>query len=402
MGIPLRRPAWALLVGAVWYGCNTPGEPTTQTFFQIATIDTALGSSVQTSATLDGAGRVHVAYSQEGASTLRYATCAFNCFADASWERTTVDTASYSGLDNSIVAAGTGGLHIAYQVYDGEGDLRYASCSVGCTQPGSWQTVTIDSAGNTGHDASLAVDGTGALHVTYLESVPVAGGFWRLKYATCASSCTTAGNWQIAVLDSAKVLDASSRSLAAQASGRLQLAYQKSDTTTVIPLYYASCDANCETAANWTSVQLDPDPVTVAEPVLALDPMGAPRLDYWGSSSGQAAMVFSACDSGCDTAAQWEFLPLVYLSLSSSDIAQHSLLVDAAGRPHASFRDRGMGYASCVSDCTLPGSWFEVLADGSPLAGSASSLVILPGGLPGLAYLSPAVGNGSLRFAVAQ
>jgi hypothetical protein len=402
MRILLRRYAFAVLACAVWYGCNTPGEPNNQPIFEIATIDTALGSTVQTSASLDGAGRVHVAYSQEGASTLRYATCAFSCFADASWEKLTVDTASHSGLDNSIVAAGTGGLHIAYQVYDGQGDLRYATCSAGCTQPGSWQTVTIDSAGNTGHDASLAVDGAGGLHVTYLESAPMAGELWRLKYATCLSSCTTPGSWQVVVLDSAKVLDASSRSLVAQASGRLRLAYQKSDTTSAVPLYYATCDANCETAANWTSVQLDPDPVTAAEPVLALDPVGAPRLDYWGRNGGQAAMVFSACDSACDAAVQWEFLPLRLVTLSSSDIAQHSLLIDAAGRPHATFRDRGMAYASCVSACTLPGSWFEIFADGSTLAGSASSIVILPGGVPGIAYLSPAESSGSLRFAVAQ
>jgi hypothetical protein len=402
MHVPTRTLISTGFVGVLLYGCSSSNGPANQPLFLIATIDTGVGSSIQTSIAQDGAGRVHLAYSEEGAGMLRYATCAASCFDDASWNRTTVDTAAHSGLDNSIVADGVGGLHIAYQVYDGQGDLRYAACTTGCTQAGSWQVVTIDSAGNTGHDASLTVDGSQHLHVSYLEYVPVTGGLWRLKYATCASSCTTPGSWQLAVLDSARVLAASSRALVAAGSGRLQLAYQKADTTDPVPLYYASCDANCGTAANWSSVPLDGNPVSSARPVLVLDPIGAPRLDYWGHYNGQAALVFGGCDSGCGSITQWGFLPLQIVSTSSSDIAQHSLLIDAAGRPHASFRDAGLAYASCVANCTLPGSWFEVVADGSALSGGASSVVLLAGGQIGIAYLAPGGSGGRLRFAVSN
>jgi hypothetical protein len=390
------------LAGALLCGCTSANGPVNQPLFLIATIDTGVGASIQTSIALDGVGRVHLAYSQEDAGMLRYATCAASCFDDASWTRTTVDTTSHSGLDNSIVADGVGGLHIAYQVYDGQGDLRYAACTTGCTQPGSWQVVTIDSAGNTGHDASLAVDGSQHLHVTYLEYVPVVGGLWRLKYATCASGCTTPGNWQLSVLDSARVMAASSRALVAEGSGRLQLAYQKADTTVPVPLFHSSCSANCGTAGNWSSVLLDPDPVPFARPVLALDPVGAPRLDYWGRYNGQAALVFGGCDSGCGSITQWGFLPLQIVSIATSDIAQHSLLIDAAGRPHVSFRDAGLAYASCVASCTAPGSWFEIAADASGLSGGGSSIVVLGGGQVAIAYLAPGGAGGRLRFAVAE
>lgn len=402
MPVTVRRLVSTCVAAVLLYACSTGSGPTNQPLFLIATIDTGVGSSIQTSMAQDGAGRVHLAYSQEGAGMLRYATCAATCFDDGSWNRTTVDTTSHSGLDNAIVADGVGGLHIAYQVYDGQGDLRYAACTTGCTQAGSWQVVTIDSAGNTGHDASLTVDGSQRLHVTYLEYVPVAGGLWRLKYASCASNCTTPGNWQLAVLDSARVLTVSSRALMAEGSGRLQLVYQRADTTAPVPLYYASCDANCGTPGNWSSVLLDPDPVSSARAVLALDASGAPRLDYWGHYSGEAALIFGGCDSGCGNVAQWGFLPLQIVSSSSSDIAQHSLLIDASGRPHASFRDGGLAYASCVANCTLPGSWFEILADGSALSGGASSIAVLAGGQIGIAYLAPGGADGRIRFAVSE
>jgi hypothetical protein len=138
MHFPTRTLISTGFVGVLLYGCSSSNGPANQPLFLIATIDTGVGSSIQTSIAQDGAGRVHLAYSQEGAGMLRYATCAASCFDDASWNRTTVDAAAHSGLDNSIVADGVGGLHIAYQVYDGQGDLRYAACTTGCTQAGSW------------------------------------------------------------------------------------------------------------------------------------------------------------------------------------------------------------------------------------------------------------------------
>jgi hypothetical protein len=77
------------------------------------------------------------------------------------------------------------------------------------------------------------------------------GARGHLKYAFCATGCTTASNWQITVLDSGTFLFSSPRALAVDGTGRLHLVYQKSDSLGVAPLYYARCDTGCASAASW-------------------------------------------------------------------------------------------------------------------------------------------------------
>jgi len=399
------RPAWFALsssLGAIaplLISCSPISAPPSAPLFLLATVDTGVGAATQSSLVVDGTGGVHVAYSQEGASNLRYATCLGDCVDDAGWARTTVDTTTNSGFFNSIVT-GVGGLHIVYQVYNGQGDLRYATCPATCLQPSSWQILTIDSAGNTGHDGSLAVGQAGQLHVTYLEAVPVPGGMWRLKYAACSTACTSPANWSITVLDSAVFLDASTRSLALDANGRLHLVYQKIDTLTGMrPIVYATCAASCTTAANWQVAEIDNDPLDHAAPVVALDVLGVPSVAYWGKLGPSAAITYARCNGVCTTSIGWDILPVQVIAAGSSDLDQHSLVIDAAGRPQMSFQHGGLAYAGCVSNCTVPGAWLEFLVDPG-VAGPGSSVAGLPGGGVGIVYLSRS--NGHLRFAMSN
>jgi hypothetical protein len=384
-----------LLLGS----CSPVSEPPGSALFLVATVDTAVGATTQTSLAVDGTGGLHAAYSQEDPSTLRYATCATTCAEDASWAHTTIDTTSNSGFSNSIVV-GAGGLHVVYQVYNGQGDIRYATCAATCLQTSSWQTVTIDSAGNTGHDAALAIEPAGQLHVTYLESVPVAGGLWRLKYATCSATCTNPASWTSVVLDSAVFLDASTRALAVDANGRLHLAYQKSDTVaSVKPIVYSTCASSCTNTANWQFAQIEEDPRDHAAPVVALDVLGVPSVAYWGKAGPSATIVYARCNGVCTTTIGWDVLPIQVIDASTSDLDQHSLVIDAAGRPQMSFQHGGLAYAGCISSCTVPGAWLEFLIDPG-VAGPGSSVAGLPGGGVGIVYLSPA--NGRLKVAISN
>lgn len=386
----------AVLVGA----CSPISNPGSTPLFLVSTIDTAVGATAQTSLGVDATGRVHVAYSQDGISNLRYATCAADCAQTASWSHTTVDTTSNSGLFNSFVVA-AGALHIAYQVYSGQGKLRYATCTANCLLTASWQTVTIDSAGNTGHDASLAVGQAGQLYVTYLESVAVPGGRWRLKYASCTASCTDPASWSNAILDSAVFVDASSRALAVDGTGRLHLAYQKTDSIGQTPVIYATCAATCADPANWQLTGLDSDPLDHAAPVAAVDPLGVPSVAYWGRLGGSATINYGQCAGVCTTSVGWNILPIQTLESGTSDLDQHSLVLDAASRPQMSFQHGGLAYAGCVSNCTLPGAWLEFLVDPG-VAGGGSSVGGLSGGSVGIVYVSPSSGGGRLRFAVSN
>lgn len=380
---------------------HNEGPSTSGPLFATTTIDSTVGIATTTSLVVDGSQHVHVLYSQGGISTLRYATCAGSCAQGTSWQHVTVDTTANSGLSSSlIIDAGT--LHATYQVFNGQGDLRYAACAATCLQATSWQWTTIDTTGDTGHDAALASDGAGQLHVTYIERGN--GGRGHLKYAFCATGCTTATAWQVIVLDSATYLFASPRALAVDGNGRLHIVYQKSDSPGTAPLYYARCDTGCANPASWHTALVDSTPLFDAVPVVALDPEGHPRAGYWDHLNSQVAISFAACDTQCTTPDTWHILPLQTIEQGSSDLQQHSLVVDQAGRPHVSFQHAGLSYAGCNLNCTLPGSWFEVPIEattGGTGVGSGSSVGVLPVGLfqSGIVYLSAAASSGSLKFA---
>ncbi|HEY6223197.1 MAG TPA: hypothetical protein VIW26_05400 [Gemmatimonadales bacterium] len=400
--LPALRFLPAASSAAILVAClHNEGPSASGPLFATTTIDSTVGAVTTTSLVVDVSQRVHVVYSQDGVSTLRYATCAGSCGEGTSWQHVTVDTTANSGLGSSLIIDAAG-LHATYQVFNGQGDLRYAACAGTCLQAGSWQAATIDSGGDTGHDAALAADGSGQLHVTYIELASGARG--HLKYAFCATGCTTPASWQIGVLDSATYLFASTRALAVDGSGRRHLVYQKSDTLGVAPLYYAECDTGCTNAANWRTTQVDPDPVFEAFPVIALDAAGRPRAGYWDRLNSQVVISFATCDTQCTTANAWRILPVQALEQGSSDLLQHSLVVDQAGRPHMSFQHAGLSYAGCNANCVTPGSWFEVPIEattGGTAIGSGSTVGLLPVGLfqVGIVYLSAGSTPGSLKFA---
>lgn len=400
--LPVRRSILVVSSAASLAGClHNEGPATNGPLFATTTIDSTVGSAATTSLVVDVSQHVHVLYSQDGVSRLRYATCAGSCALGTSWQHVTVDTTANSGLGSSLVVD-AGGLHATYQLFNGQGDLRYAACAATCLQAASWQAVTIDSSGDTGHDAALAADGSGQLHVTYIERGSGARGY--LKYAFCATGCTTTVNWQITVLDSATFLFSSARALAVDGSGHRHLVFQKSDSLGVAPLYYARCDTGCASAASWQTALVDPDPLFDAVPVVALDADGHPRSGYWDHLNTQVVIAYATCDTQCTTANAWHILPLQQIDQGSSDLEQHSLVIDQAGRPHVSFQHTGLSYAGCNLNCTVPGSWFEVpieASTGGTGVGSGSSLGVLPVGLfqAGIVYLSAGSSKGSLKFA---
>ena len=46
-------------------------------------------------------------------------------------------------------------------------DLKYATCAAACADATNWRTATVDATGDVGFYTSLAVDGTGRVHVSY-------------------------------------------------------------------------------------------------------------------------------------------------------------------------------------------------------------------------------------------
>jgi hypothetical protein len=134
---------------------------------------------------LDTSGHSHLAFVDYGSRSLFYASDA-----SGNWTTVTLESSATSTFYSVALAVDAGGAaHISYGAYDGSGGyLKYAT-----NRSGTWASTVIDGAvgGNVGLMSSVAVDASGAAHISYLD---VLSG--RLKYAN-----DVAGAWRTYELD---------------------------------------------------------------------------------------------------------------------------------------------------------------------------------------------------------
>lgn len=112
---------------------------------------------------VDGSGVVHLAYVDS--NDLRYA----RRDARGTWVASTVDTLSDPRM--SLALDDTGGVHLAYEHQEATRSLRHAYRDPG----GAWTITTVhtsDDDSYIGHDASIAVDRRGAVHISYTDRPP--------------------------------------------------------------------------------------------------------------------------------------------------------------------------------------------------------------------------------------
>jgi hypothetical protein len=213
-----RYVSYVALTGAVKYAtcaaaCTSSGN------WQTVTIDPDAVGQV-TSIAVGADGRRHISYGSDG--DLKYATCAVSCTNAANWQTLKIDEEVNSGQFNAIAVGADGVRHISY--YDGSNqDLRYARCSANCTNSAGWNRVTVDRGtgrlgSNVGLSTSLAVGGNGRVHVSYYDAT--AG---NLKYATCAVGCLQTSSWQRQALDTDG--DVGSYTSLALAGGTVHISY---------------------------------------------------------------------------------------------------------------------------------------------------------------------------------
>jgi len=202
-----------------------------------------VGSGAWSAIAAEPNGRLHVVYH---GGNFRHATCIGPCATMASWTRDTVDSDAATGGYAAVAVDAKLAVHTVY-MESISNDLRYAFCPSVCVQS-SWTRVTIDSTGFVGLGASLAIDGSGGLHVAYVDQTAD-----RLKYATCSAACTDATNWTIVPIADLGPNDFEgwyATGIAIAPSGALAVSY-----VAHVPqsLRAASCGADCTVPGSWQS-----------------------------------------------------------------------------------------------------------------------------------------------------
>jgi hypothetical protein len=302
-----------------------------------------------------------------------------------------VDHAGDVGQFTSLVSSSGGRQHITY--YDVTNtDLKYATCAATCTVAGNWTTGFVDRTGNVGFSSSLEVVSAGRRHVTY-EDV----SNFDLKYATCpaGSTCTAASDWVKTRVDSAGLVGSGS-SLALGSDGSRQVSYLK----TVIggrTLKFASCVSSCGQAAGWTRVALEQFNTSVGYggevTSLVLGPDGRRHLSYFDPANGD--LKYATCLSNCVNALNWQ-----KLAIDQSGVVglYNSLALGSDGVLHVSYYDlshENLRYARCAFDCTTAANWKKVTLKSSGDVGGFTSLAA---GSNGRVHLTYYYFNGTANF----
>ncbi len=185
-------------------GCATATPTWVMSTADAANQNTGFFPSLAFDPTGTTANKPAVAYRiDNNGGSVMYAACTANCdAANATWALTTVDgnlggiqANPGSGSSASLAFASTGAPAIAYRD-DQATALRYASCAAGnCGMTTGWTSTLIDGAGDAGQFPSLAMSAaTGTLdqpRITYRQA-----NQQRLMLASQGAS-----GWQLSILD---------------------------------------------------------------------------------------------------------------------------------------------------------------------------------------------------------
>jgi hypothetical protein len=298
------------------------------------------------------------------AATTEYTLVATNTYGSSSAKTTvTVGSATTSGsffivpipnIDRptshpTIGVDLSGGVHVAFTPESGTTrPVNYAYCPGNCTNASAFTSVPL---GDHVEYANLALDAAG--HPRLLLRLR-ADTMFAYQYWACDSNCTNAAQWTSTTVAYAYARPVASsepfsRYFTLDASGHPRFVYYDAGADANDPhwgAFYAGCDNNCTTPANWTELQLLQDS-SAQQFDLAVSAIGQARVAYvsYDSDNIQWYVAYAECAANCYTSANWSTLRLVdTVSASVTEFATFSLRVDSNGHPRlALYTGTGLG-----------------------------------------------------------
>jgi hypothetical protein len=283
------------------------------------------------------------------------------------WWTTKVDTVGDVGAWASLALGPQGNPHISYHRYSDDAtynDLKYA-----VKTGGSWATETADASGTTGTRTSLALDEEGNPHISYYWS---AG---HLRYATRV----TGGSWVKETVWSGTA-GGFHNSLALDAQGNphigfyegvnTALRYVRKDGGSWLPSEYVDT-GGAEAAGYYVSI--------------AVDAQGIPHVSYYIPFAG-GILRYATKIGG-------SFAPG---NLIGGNVGTYtSIALDAQGNPCISYRDEANGHLEYAAKSG--GTWSFETVDTESGSGFYTSLALDANDIPHIGYASSST---DLRYAV--
>jgi uncharacterized repeat protein (TIGR02543 family) len=260
----------------------------------------------------------------------------------STWSIQTLDGSGNVGQYTSIAMDASGATHISY--YDSaNGALKYITNS-----SGSWASpVTLDSTGNVGLYSSIDTDSSGYVHISYYDA---SNG--NLKYITNSS-----GFWATPVtVDSAGNVGRYS-SIAIDMSGKVHISYIDG---TNHDLKYAT-----NVSGAWVKTAVDSTGFIDEQTSIAVDASGRVHISYYDSSGGSLKYATNASGVWISTTVD-----------SAGDVGPYSsIALDSVGNAHISYIDWDNEYLKYVTNAS--GVWGSpVTVDNSGSIDGRTSIAI--------------------------
>lgn len=308
-----------------------------------------------------------------------------------------------------------GGMHAVFVdavPYAERPAVTYTFCAGGaaCGEPGSWRSVRL---ADQVDEVQLLLTPAGQPRLL-IQSYRSSDSTKLFLYGTCDADCAQAGNWTLTEVATAWGTAAADihqnimpqRSFALDPQGRPRFIYYDRNWFVEpdhIGMFYASCEAACQSASSWTLTPIGGEAaavdITFEYPALTFTPQGQPRAIAHVRIRGQdaAGISFIGCDADCTAGESWRSA-IIYERGSGFDVGW-DIAVDRAGQPRVAFfpgtlsegRGEQLYYAWCnaaaLADC-LDGDRWEGTTLGLPVSsGKQPDLLIDPLGRPRIAVL---------------
>ncbi|HET9952998.1 MAG TPA: hypothetical protein VFQ61_00770 [Polyangiaceae bacterium] len=205
---------------------------------------------------------------------------------------------------------------------------------------------------------AVEVDAKGGLHTVYPA---YAGG--RAYYAYCGANCSGSDDVQVVQFETDATVPNAMLALDAQGRPRVLL-------SSFNKVFYATCDAACGDASNWTvSEVLDHDgDREVSGEAFALDSNGNPRFlmhtyrAFLGIGQKAPETFLVSCDEDCHSSESWQSSRIAEeiwessaLRFDGNDVPHVATVVRFATGDNAG--EKMSAYLSCKGDCTDADNW---------------------------------------------